>query len=141
MAASSFNQLHNNTPTTHELFELKSQFEELQKKYRQLLPKVDPALLNDLLLRQIENPSVAPMYMVEGFLEPGIDSQQVRETVLKETGMGPAIYDKGTHIATHHRLTLEMLKRISEKEGVLEITGEYTGGLGTMAASHERRAD
>jgi hypothetical protein len=106
-----------------------------------LLPKVDPALLNDLLLRQIENPSVAPMYMVEVFLEPGIDSQQVRETVLKETGMVPAIYDKGTHIATHHRLTLEMLKRISEKEGVLEITGEYTGGLGTMAASHERRAD
>jgi|SRR5918996_1501285 hypothetical protein len=141
MAASSFNQLHNNTPTTHELFELKSQFEELQKNYRQLLPKVDPALLNDLLLRQIENPSVAPMYMVEVFLEPGIDSQQVRETVLKETGMVPAIYDKGTHIATHHRLTLEMLKRISEKEGVSEITGEYTGGLGTMAASHERRAD
>jgi hypothetical protein len=124
---------------TSELFELKGQFEELQKKYRQYLPKVDPALLDDLLLRQMENPGVAPMYMVEVFLEPGIDSQKVRETVLQETGVAPAIYDNGTHIAAHHRLTLETLKGISEKEGVIEITGEYSGDFGNWAPSHEHR--
>jgi len=116
---------------------LQNHFEELQNKYQELLPKVDPNLLNDLLLRQTENPGVAPMYMVEVFLEPGIDSQKVRETILQETGVTPAIYDNGTHIAVHHTLTLETLKRISDKEGVIEITGEYD--TGSWAASHEHR--
>jgi hypothetical protein len=117
---------------------LQNHFEELQKKYQELLPKVDPKLLNDLLLRQTENPGVAPMYMVEVFLEPGIDSQKVRETILQETGVTPAIYDNGTHIAVHHTLTLEALKRISDKEGVIEVTGEYD--TGSWAASHEHRS-
>lgn len=121
------------------LVELKEQFEELQKKYRRHLPKVDPALIDDLLLRQMENPGAAPMYMVEVFLEPGIDSQKIRETVLWETGAVPAIYDNGTHVAAHHRLTLELLKSISEKEGVIEVAGEFTGGLGTYGASREHR--
>jgi hypothetical protein len=116
---------------------LQNHFEELQKKYQDLLPKVDPNLLNDLLLRQTENPGVAPMYMVEVFLEPGLDSQKVRETILQETGVTPAIYDNGTHIAVHHTLTLETLKRISDKEGVIEVTGEYD--TGSWAASHEHR--
>jgi hypothetical protein len=116
---------------------LQNHFEELQKKYQELLPKVDPKLLNDLLLRQTENPGVAPMYMVEVFLEPGIDSQKVRETILQETGVTPAIYDNGTHIAVHHTLTLEALKRISDKEGVIEVTREYD--TGSWAASHEHR--
>jgi hypothetical protein len=120
-----------------ELSEIENQFEITRKKYQEYLPKVDPALLDDLLLRQMENPGVAPMYMVEVFLEPGIDSQKVRETVIQETGMAPAIYDNGTHIAAHHRLTLEMLRSISEKEGVIEITGEYSGDFGNWAPSHE----
>ncbi|MDQ3966814.1 MAG: carboxypeptidase-like regulatory domain-containing protein [Thermoproteota archaeon] len=116
---------------------LQNHFEELQKKYQELLPKVDPNLINDLLLRQMENPGVAPIYMVEVFLEPGIDSQKVRETILQETGMAPAIYDNGTHIAVHHTLTLETLERISNREGVIEVTGEYD--TGSWAASHEHR--
>jgi hypothetical protein len=127
------------SPEGEGFVELKDQFEELQKKYRQYLPKVDPALLDDLLLRQMENPGVAPMYMVEVFSEPGIDSEKVRKEVFQETGMMPAIYDNGTHIAVHHRVTLEILKRISEKEGVIEITGEYSGDSGNWAASHEHR--
>lgn len=107
---------------TAELSEIKNQFKIMRKKYHEHLPKVDPAFLDDLLLRQMENPGVAPMYMVEVFLEPGIDSQKVRETVIQETGVAPAIYDNGTHIAAHHRLTLEMLENISNKEGVIEIT-------------------
>jgi Carboxypeptidase regulatory-like domain len=115
--------------------ELKDQFEELQKKYEEVLPKVDPKLINDLLLRQMENPGSAPMYMVETFLEPGTDIQKVRETILQETGMVPAIYDNGTHVAAHHLLTLEMLERISNREEVIEVTGEYD--TGSWAASHE----
>jgi hypothetical protein len=114
---------------------LQNQFEELQKKYEDVLPKVDPKLINDLLLRQMENPEGAPVYMVETFLEPGTDTQKVRATIMQETGMAPAIYDNGTHIAVRHPLTLDMLERISNKEGVIEVTGEYD--TGSWAASHE----
>jgi hypothetical protein len=122
-----------------EISEIKNQFEVTRKTYREYLPKVHPELLDDLLRRQTEDLEVAPMYMVEVFLEPGISSEKVRETILQETGVTPAIYDHGTHVATHHRLTLEMLENISSKEGVIEITGEYAGDTGTWAASHECR--
>lgn len=124
---------------TSELFELRGQFEELQKKYRQYLPNVDPALIDDILLRQMENPGAAPMYMVEVFVKPGMDPQRGREIVIEKTGATPAIYDNGTHYAAHHRLTLELLKEISGMEGVIEVTGEYSGDFGSWAASHEHR--
>jgi hypothetical protein len=111
----------------------------LQKKYEEILPKVDPELINDLLLRQMENPGSDPMYMVETFLEPGTDIQKVRETILQETGMVPAIYDNGTHVAAHHPLTLEILERISNKEGVIEVTGDYDTGNWAASREHRRR--
>jgi hypothetical protein len=43
--------------------------------------------------------------------------------------MVPSIHDKGTHYVTNHRLTLELLGELAEPEDVLEITGDYTGGL------------
>src|SRR5918992_2325299 len=116
---------------------LQKQFEELQKKYEEVLPKVDPKLITDLLLRQMENPEGAPVYMVETFLEPGTDTQKVRATIMQETGMAPAIYDNGMHIAVRNPLTLDMLERISNKEGVIEVTGEYD--TGSWAASHEHK--
>jgi hypothetical protein len=120
-----------------ELSEIKNEFEDLRKKYREYLPKVDPALIDDLLRRQMENPGFAPMYMVEVFTEPGLDPQKIREFVIAKTGQCQAIYDKGTHYAVHQRLTLEELKEISNAKGVIEVTGDYSGGLGTWAPSHE----
>lgn len=115
---------------------LQNHFEELQKKYEVVLPKVDPKLIDDLLLRQMENPrSAPPMYMVETFWELGTDIQKLRETILQETGMAPAIYDNGTPVAVRHPLTLDMLESISNREGVIEVTGEYD--TGSWAASHE----
>ena len=122
-----------------ETFEIKGRFEELQERYREYLPKADPALIYDLLLRQLENPSVAPMYMVEVFTRPGLDPEKGREYIMRKTGMSAAIYDDGTHYVTNQKLTLEMLKEISDSEDVLEVTGEYTGGLGGYGASHEHR--
>ena len=89
--------------------EIKDQFLELQKKYQQYLPKVDPALIDDLLLRQVENPNVVPMYMVEVFTKSGLNTEEVRSYIISKTGMSPAIYDNGTHYVTHQKLTLEML--------------------------------
>jgi hypothetical protein len=87
----------------------------------------------------MENPGSDPMYMVETFLEPGTDIQKVRETILQETCMVPAIYDNGTHVAAHHPLTLEILERISNKEGVIEVTGDYDTGNWAASREHRRR--
>jgi hypothetical protein len=60
-----------------------------------------------------------------------------RNTIIEKTGMVPATYDKGTHYVTNHRLTLEMLKEISDWKYVVEVAGEYTDGITGIGASHE----
>lgn len=77
--------------------------------------------------------------MVEIFTKEGTDSELVRNWIIEKTQMVPAIYGKGTHYVTNLRLTLEMVKEISDDENVLEVTGEYTGGIGGSGASHEHR--
>jgi hypothetical protein len=52
--------------------------------------------------------------------------------------MIPAIYDKGTHYVTNQKLTLQILKEISDCEDVLEITGEYSGSCESIGPVHER---
>ena len=119
--------------------ELKTVFKGLQTLDQTYLPKADPVLVHDLLLREQENPNVEPFYMVEVFTKPGTNSEAKRELIFKKTGMIPAIYDKGTHYVANHRLTSEMLEQICKDEDVLEVTGEYTGGIGGWGASHEHR--
>ena len=120
------------------MLEIEDQFLELQKRYQKYLPKVDPELIDDLLLRQMENPRVTPFYMVEVFTKPGLNTEEVRDYIISKTGMSPAIYDNGTHYVTNQQLTLDILKEISDSEDVIEVTGEYTGGLGSYGASNER---
>lgn len=117
--------------------ELRRQFAELQKKYTEYLPKVDPALVHDVLLRQMENPGVAPIYMLEVFTKQGVDTERARDYIYGKTGMSPAIFDNGTHFATNQKVTLEMLKEISDSDDVIEITGDYTGSIGAYPVSHE----
>jgi hypothetical protein len=123
-----------------ELIEISDQFKTLQQKYKQYLPKVDSALIYDLFLRQMENPSVTPMYMVEVFTKPGVNTEETREFIINKTGMSPAIYDNGTHYVINQKLTIETLKEISASDDVLEITGEYIGGIrGGEASQHEHK--
>ena len=49
--------------------------------------------------------------------------------------MVPAIYDNGTHYVTNHKLTLEMLKEISDSADVLEVAGDYTGKITARGSS------
>jgi hypothetical protein len=122
-----------------EVQEIRSVFQGLQTLYQIYLPKVDPILIHDLLIREKEKSEDAPFYMVEIFTKPGIDSEAMKNKIFDRTGWLPAVYDKGTHWVTNQRLTLEMLKEISEPEEVLEVTGDYTGSIGGWGASHERR--
>lgn len=120
-----------------DISEIRGQFAELQRKYSEYLPKVDPALVHDVLLRQAENPGVAPIYMLEVFTKPGVDTERARDYIYGKTGMSPAIFDNGTHYATNQKVTLEMLKEISDSDDVIEITGDYTGSIGAYPVSHE----
>jgi hypothetical protein len=119
--------------------EIKERFEDLQRQYREYLPKVDPALADDLLLRQLENPAADMIYMVEVFTREGLDPEAGRQYIMSKTGMSPAIYDNGTHYVTNQKLTLEVLKEISDLDDVIEVTGDYTGRIGAYGASHEHR--
>jgi len=119
--------------------EIKMVFNGLQTLYETYLSKADPTLVHDLLLREQENPNAAPFYMVEVFTKPGTNSQAKRDLIFNKTGMIPAIYDNGTHYVANHRLTSKMLEQICKDEDVLEVTGEYTGGIGGWGASHEHR--
>ena len=93
------------------------------------MPKVDPALINDLLFHQMENPSVTPLYMVEIFTKYGTNPEQGRIIIREKIGMNPAIYDNSNHFVITQKLTMEKLNAISEFDEVLEITGKYIGGL------------
>jgi hypothetical protein len=122
-----------------EVQEIRTVFQGLQTLYETYLPKVDPILIHDLLVREKEKSENAPFYLVEIFTKPGIDSEAMKEKIFEKTGWLPAVYDKGTHYATNQRLTLEILKEISDSEEVLEVTGDYTGSISATGASHEPR--
>ena len=44
------------------------------------------------------------------------------------------------HYVTNMRLTLDILKRLDVFEFVEEVTGDYTGTLTALGASHEPRS-
>jgi hypothetical protein len=122
-----------------ELQALRMQRRKLQSIYTQILPKVVPGLIGDLLSREREyGPSNAPMYTIEVFTKKGIDQEEAKRYIFEKTGMVPAVYDNGTHYVTNQRLTLQILKEISDCKDVLEITGEYSGSCGSIGPLHER---
>ena len=124
---------------SNELKEIRRVFQGLQTLYETYLPKVDPVLIHDLLIREQENPKNPPFYMVEIFTKPKTDSDAMKNRIFDNTGMLPAIYDSGTHYVTNQRLTLEILKEICNSEDVLEVTGDYTGTPTGRGASHDQR--
>jgi hypothetical protein len=121
-----------------QLKEIRRVFQGLQTLYDTYLPKADPVLIHDLLMREQENPKNPPFYMVEIFTKEGTDSEAMKNRIFNNTGMLPAIYDHGTHYVTNQRLSLEILKEICNSEDVLEVTGDYTGTPTGRGASHDR---
>ena len=109
-----------------EIQELRNVFHGIETLYSTYLPKVDPTLLNDLLLREEEKSERAPFYMVEVFTKPGTNSERCKAHITETTGFVPAIYDKGTHYVANMKLTLDILERLNDFEFIEEITGDYT---------------
>ena len=124
---------------SYELQELRNVFHGLETVYSTYLPKVDPVLIHDLLLREEEKSERAPFYIVEVFTKPGTNSEWCKQHIIETTGFVPAIYDKDTHYVTNMRLALDILKRLNDFEFVEEITGDYSCTLTGIGASHEHR--
>ncbi|WP_158435062.1 hypothetical protein [Nitrososphaera viennensis] len=124
--------------------EVRRKFSEVRDAYKNVLPKVDPALINDILERTRASgeggEGEEPLsYTIEVFTKEGIDAEAARQYIISKTGMAPAIFDKGTHYVTNQKLTLEMLKEISDSPDVVEVHGSFCGGVGMRGAYFERR--
>jgi hypothetical protein len=77
------------------------------------------------------------MYNIEVFTKRRQNTNAPKEYVYKKTDMLPAVYDKGIHYVTNQKLTLEMLKEISDCKDVLEVSGEYSGSCASIGSVHE----
>jgi hypothetical protein len=121
-----------------EIISAMEQFEKVHEKY---LPKVDRRLVIDLFLRLRENPNDKPMYTVETFTEEGTNHEEIRNDIIRRTGMAPQFFDKGTHIVVHHALDYNLLKYINDHPKVIEIRGTSLGSMASIGASYESSAD
>jgi hypothetical protein len=121
-----------------ELEDLNLQSAKLAETYRRIFYKVDPALVFDLVTRLQQDPkNPKPMYTVEVFTKDGTDPQKSRDHILQTTGSVPSIYDKGTHYVSHHRLNLEILKKLNDIDYVLEVMADYTGSAASNGPRHD----
>ena len=126
---------------SQEIKEITRVYAGLETLYQTYFSKTEPYLIHDLLRRLKKNPEIPPIYMVEVFTKAGVDAEAAKQYIFEKTGMVPAIYDKGTHYVTNQKLTLEILKEISESTDVLEVAGEYTGNITARGSSHVHSDD
>ena len=122
--------------STDELKQIRIVFQGLQTLYQTHLPKVDPALIHDLLVRELnkksdETSTLPPFYLVEIRTVKGTDQEMMKSMIFEKTGFLPSITENGTHYVANMRLSVELLKEICEsQEGIVKVTGDYTGGIG-----------
>ena len=63
-------------------------FDEFETSMKTRLAKVDARLIVDLLLRQKKEPNNKnPMYTLEVFIKPNQNADEIRNRIIKETGM------------------------------------------------------
>jgi hypothetical protein len=103
-----------------------NQFNNLLNLFQMYLPNVDPDLIYDLLTRLRDNPGIAPAYTIEIYTEKAVDSAKTIDSIYKITGAMAIVYDDNTHYVINQKLTLNMLKKISDMDEVIEITGAPT---------------
>ena len=109
-----------------EIQRIRKHFDDLQGLFQRYLPNVDPDLIYDLLTRLRENPSVTPTYTLEVYTKKEVDSAKMIDFMYKITGSMATVYDNDTHYVTNQKLTLDILKSISEMKDIIEITGAPT---------------
>ncbi len=126
---------------SQEINEIKRVYAGLETLYHTYFPKSDPSLIHDLLRRSEKDPNTPPIYMVEVFTKRGVNPETAKKYIFEKTGMVPAIYENGTLFVTNQKLTLQMLKEISDSDDVLEVAGDYTGNITARGSSHVHSDD
>jgi hypothetical protein len=129
------------TMSESQIKEIKRVYAGLETLYQTYFPKSDPSLIHDLLRRLKKNPNIPPIYMVEVFTKPGVNTEAAKKYIFEKTGMVPAIYDNGTHFVTNQKLTFEMLREITDSDDILEVAGDYTGNITARGPSHVHSDD
>ena len=110
----------------NEMQRVRKQFEQLQSLFQKYLPNVDPDLIYDLLTRLRENPGITPTYTLEVYTKKEVDSAKTIDFIYKITGAMATVYDNGTHYVINQKLSLNILKNISDLKSIIEITGAPT---------------
>jgi hypothetical protein len=119
----------NKQMSSDELQEIRAVFQGLRTLYQTYLPKVDPILIHDLLVREQarttkDMSSSPPFYIVEIKTVKGTDQEEMQNMIFERTGFLPSIYENGTHYIANMRLSLELLKAIcNSQEGIVRVTG------------------
>ena len=107
--------------------DVKSRFDNLEQALKSVFPKVDPRTVVSLIMQQrkVEN----PIYTLETILNPGQNTDAIRDLIIRETGMAPGFYLSGTKVIVTHKLNLELLKRINDIDYVVSIkAAPYSAG-------------
>ena len=103
------------------------EFTEADNAIRTVFPKVDPILVVRLIFDQKAKRD--NIYTLEVILKPDQNTQEIRERVIKVTGMAPGFYLQGTKMVVSHSLNLNLLKRINDLDFVVSIKGSpYSAG-------------
>jgi hypothetical protein len=72
--------------------EIKRTYQEFQTASKTTLPKVDALLIEDLVIRQLQNPEKQSMYTIEVFSDGSRSTDDVRNDILAATGTAPSIH-------------------------------------------------
>lgn len=76
---------------------------------------------------------------MEVFIKPNQDTEELRKTIIAETGMSPAFYDQGTHVVVAHKIDFKMLKMINDLDYVERVRGTYAGGgMASIGPTYDR---
>jgi hypothetical protein len=105
--------------------DIQIKYDEFQKSCENILPKVDPKLIEDFLFRERENSDIKPRYSLEVITTEGLDTQKMRDLIWDEMGEMPVIDNNGCCYRIEHTLTLGLLKQLSDHDYVLSIKGSY----------------
>lgn len=104
-----------------EVEDVVNKFNDLDNMLKRVFSKVDPLLVVSLIFDRSANGK--SIYTLETILKEGLDTEAIRNNVIRKTGMAPAFYLRGTKMIVSHPLDLEFLKWINDQEGIVSIKG------------------
>lgn len=104
-----------------EVEDVVDKFNDLDNMLKRVFSKVDPLLVVSLIFDRSANGK--SIYTLETILKDGLDTEAIRNNVIRKTGMAPAFYLRGTKMIVSHPLDLEFLKWINDQVGIVSIKG------------------